>query len=339
MYRLLLHIGLPKTATSSLQNGVLMPWHAEGRVNFLGRSADDREVLHFPFADAFDAVAAGRLGAGEIEALRPEVDALLDGDRLNVLSEERFGGALGVRPGADAETMLRNLAGLFRGDDVTVLVSLRAPVDFLLALYVEQYHWRLHSVRRYRTLDRFLRALLRDGAGEAPWLVPDFGAWLRAVRRAFARVEVLLYEDLNHDRAAWLGRLGRCLEAEPAELERAFRAERHNVGVHTPAGKLSKPVTVRKRLLLGLPPRVLRAGSEVLARMPPLRRLYRAAARASWATEHRFPDAAMRERLQRLLGARDDYLTREFGLSREKLARYGYLHPRASGAGPRRPPR
>ena len=327
MYRLLLHIGLPKTATTSLQNGVLMPWHDQGRVNFLGRSANDREVLHFPFADAFEEIVAGPLGSGTVRALRPKVEALLDPDRLNVLSEERFSAALGVRPGADAETMLRNLAALFRGDDVTVLVSLRAPVDFLLAVYVEQYHWWFHSVRRYRTLDRFLRALLRDGAGEAPWLVPDFGAWLLAVRRAFERVEVLLYEDLTNDRAAWFGPLGRCLEAEPAELVQAFQAKRHNVGVRTPAGKLSKPVTVRKRLLFTLPPRVLRAGSAALARMPSLHRFYRAAARTAWATEHRFPDDAMRERLQRLLGARDDYLTREFGISREKLARYGYLHP------------
>ena len=334
MYRLLLHIGLPKTATSSLQDGVLMPWHAEGRVNFLGRCANDQEVLHFPFEPAFERIVEGRLGDEAIGALRPEVEALLDADRLNVLSEERFGGALGVRPGADAETVLRNLGALFRGDDVTVLVSLRAPVDFLLAAYVEQYHWRLHSVRRYRTLDRFLRELLRDGAGRAPWLVCDYGAWLRAVRRAFDKVEVLLYEDLTHDRAKYFARLAACLEAEPAELERAFAAVRSNEGVRTPAGKLSKPVTVRKRLRHALPPRVLRTGSAALAKLPPLRRLYRAAARTAWTTEHRFPDAATRDRLQRLLGARDDYLTREFGVSREKLARYGYLHPQAAAEGP-----
>ena len=334
MYRLLLHIGLPKTATSSLQDGVLMPWHAEGRINFLGRCADDHEVLHFPFAPAFERLVEGRLGDEAIDALRPEVEALLDADRLNVISEERFGGALGVRPGADAETMLRNLGALFRADDVTVLVSLRAPVDFLLAAYVEQYHWRLHSVRRYRTLERFLQELLRDGAGRAPWLVCDYGAWLQAVRRSFDNVEVLLYEDLTHDRAEYLARLAACLEAEPAELERAFSAVRRNEGVRTPAGKLSKPVTVRKRLLLSLPSGVLRTGSAVLARVPPLRRLYRAAATTAWATEHRFPDAAMRERLQRLLGARDDYLTREFGVCREKLARYGYLHPGAAAERP-----
>ena len=334
MYRLLLHIGLPKTATSSLQDGVLMPWHAERRINFLGRCANDREVLHFPFEPAFERLVEGRLGDEAIETLRPEVEALLDADRLNVLSEERFGGALGVRPGADAETMLRNLGALFRSDDVTVLVSLRAPVDFLLAAYVEQYHWRLHSVWRYRTLDRFLRELLRDGAGRAPWLVCDYGAWLRAVRRSFDNVEVLLYEDLTHDRPAYFERLAPCLEAEPAELERAFSAVRRNEGVRTPAGKLSKPVTVRKRLRHALPPRVLRTGSAVLARTPPLRRLYRAAARTAWTTEHRFPDAAMRQRLQRLLGLRDDYLTREFGVSREKLERYGYLHPQAAAAEP-----
>ena len=39
--RLLLHVGLPKTATTSLQQNVLMPWHDARRINFLGRHWED----------------------------------------------------------------------------------------------------------------------------------------------------------------------------------------------------------------------------------------------------------------------------------------------------------
>ena len=332
MYRLLLHIGLPKTATSSLQHGVLMPWHAEGRVNFLGRCEEDDVVLHDRFEPFFEQVSPRRLGGEAIEALRSEVEALLDPDRLNVISNERISEALGAGAGVDTEALLRNLGALFGRGDVTVLVSLRSPVDYLLAAYVEQYRWRLHADRRYRTLDRFLRELLRDGAAGAPWLACVFGALLRAVRRTFDRVEVLLYEDLTHDRAAYFKRLGPCLEAEPAELERLLSAERRNVGAHTPSGKRSNPVTAGNRLRGLASPRVMRTGRAALARLPALRRLYRAAASTAWATEHRFPDAAMRDRLQRLLGARDDYLARTFGISGEKLARYGYLHPDAASS-------
>lgn len=331
MYRLLLHIGLPKTATSSIQHGVLMPWHAEGRVNFLGRCEEDDVVLHDRFEPTFERICSRRLGGEEIEELRPSVEGLLDPDRLNVISDERISGALGAGARVDTEGLLRNLGALFRRGDVTVLISLRSPVDFLLAAYVEQYRWRLHADRRYRTLDRFLRELLRDGAAGAPWLACVFGALLRAVRLTFDRVEVLLYEDLTHDRAAYFERLAPCLEAEPAELEGLFFAERRNVGAYTRSGKLSNPVTAGNRLRGLASTRVMRTGRTVLARLPAVRRLYRAAASTAWATEHRFPNAAMRDRLQRLLGARDDYLTRAFGVSGEKLARYDYLHPQATG--------
>ena len=326
-YRLLLHVGLSKTATTTLQHNVLLPWHTDGHINFLGRCAHGG-VVYDRFNAVFDGIRERRLAAGEIAGLRPAVAALLDAERLNVISNERIGGGetLGVGAAVNAAAVLHNLAALFHRGDVTVLVCLRAPVDWLLAAYVEQYYWRLHSVSRYRTLDRFLRALLRDGAAGSPWLVCGFGAWLRAVRRCFHNVEVLLYEDLLHDRAAWFARLAACLDAEPTEVERLF-SERRNAGVYTRAGKRSKPVTVRQRLLGVLPPRAVRAGHAMLTRVPALHRLYRAAAGMGWATEHRLPDAPLRARLQRLLGEQDGYLTQAFGVSRSKLVRYGYLHP------------
>ncbi|AHF02228.1 hypothetical protein THIAE_04300 [Thiomicrospira aerophila AL3] len=40
MIKVLIHLGLPKTATTSLQHNVLQPLHDKGYINFLGKNLD-----------------------------------------------------------------------------------------------------------------------------------------------------------------------------------------------------------------------------------------------------------------------------------------------------------
>lgn len=46
-YQLLLHIGLPKTATTSFQFNVLYPLHKQGKINFLGALVSNSFDLKF----------------------------------------------------------------------------------------------------------------------------------------------------------------------------------------------------------------------------------------------------------------------------------------------------
>ena len=59
--RLLLHVGLAKTASTSLQHNVLMPWHDAQRINFLGRHWEEGR-FHYPFAEIFERIAWRRPG-------------------------------------------------------------------------------------------------------------------------------------------------------------------------------------------------------------------------------------------------------------------------------------
>ena len=331
--RLLLHVGLPKTATTSLKFNVLVPWERTGRINFLGVSS---RPCQRPFRRVWEQVRHRRLTDGKLNRLRPKVDALLDDDRLNVLSDETISGARMDR--TTAEAVLHNLRELFRDAEVTVLVSLRSPVDLVAANYAQMWRLRLRHDPNSDTMDRYLERLQRlDGPHDQPGFIYFRDAWLRALRRHFERVEVLLYEDLRHDPAAWSSRMAGCLEVEPDEFWRLFSAKPHNIGDRTPTGRRSPAFTVReavkRRLRWRLSPdrytRWLDRYRRLLGRHPSLERigLRIADLRLVEPTEHRAPDDDQRRRLQRLLGLRDDYVTREFGVSAEKLARYGYMHP------------
>ena len=334
MYRLLLHIGLPKTATSSFQCNVLMPLHEQQRINFLGRCVRDGTVFD-PFEGVLDRIKGRRLTAGEARELRSEVESGLDGARLNVLSNENISAmytGIGNEHGPyDGRIRLHNLGELFRNCDTTVLVSLRSPVDFVVSWYVERYYWRFYAGHEHATIDKFLNRLLRQGSGDGPWIAFFFDAYLRVAARSFDRIEVLLYEDLKHDSPYYFSKIATSLQSDPDEIERMFRQVRRNAGVYTPSGKLSRRLSVRhivRRRFPALMRRYHRA-RPMLQRIPLLLPLLRRVADIETAVraEHRYPDGEARKRLQECLGLRDDYLTRAHGVSEAKLARYGYLHP------------
>ena len=334
VYRTLLHVGLPKTATTSLQCNVLMALHEQRRINFLGRAVRDG-VVHDPLERLIDRVKAGRLSADELQSLRSDLRARLDPRRLNVVSNERIvevHAGVGCEPtGEDGRTRLRNLGALFEDCDATLLITLRSPVDFAFSWYVEQYYWRFHRRDDRVGIGDFFAELLRQEPERGPWTVFFYDAWIRAAARIFGRVEVLLYEDLEHDRRSWFRAVARLLPARPEEIESLFLQTKRNTGRYTASGKLSKRLNVR-RLLAERLPSLLAWGALVrprLARAPFalsfLRRVLdlETPARAKFA----YPDTKTRLRLQARLGLKDDYLSREHGVSEAKLARYGYLAP------------
>ena len=334
--RLLIHVGLPKTATSSLQHNVLMPWHQSGRINFLSRytefPARFARIRH-DMLEPFDAALGARpLAAAQADAMRPAIEALLMPDRLNVISNERMAGMETVGDGADycAHAWLDNLRAVFRAADATVLVSLKSPTDFVLSAYAEAFYWRHGGVRRYGTFAKFLRRLLEADQDDPAWIVFFYAAYLHAVQRRFPKIRVLLYEDLLHDSAAYYAKMAPCLEADPAELETLFSVQRRNAGMRTATGKLSRPLTIRHyaRKYLGVESRSRSGNARLLQFAAPLIPLYRKF--AGWKlphhAHHRYPTDALRQRVQQHLGLdADSGIWRACGVSVEKLEKYGYL--------------
>ena len=336
MYKLLVHVGLPKTATSSLQRNVLMPLHEQGRINFLGRYAHGPRLfdkVFDPFADVLDRIRARRLPPDELRRLRLAMEGRLEHDRLNVISNENISRVRVVAedPPMDALVTLHNLAGLFRDDNVTLLVSLRNPADYVLAWYVEEYYWRFYQRREYASMDWFFKELLRRGPDDGSWIAFFYEAYLRAVARYFDRINVLLYEDLEHDRPTYFSTIAAGLSFDPEEIERLFLRVRQNRSIYTPSGKRSRELCVRHVVGQRFP-RLYRWYADfrpVLRRIPLLFPLCQRLGDIETAVtvEYSYPDEETRQRLQERLGLRDDYLTRVHGVSEEKLARYGYLHP------------
>lgn len=227
--RVLLHLGLPKTATSSLQRNVLSVLDDDGRINFLGKLLEQDyktgEVIISNYrGKCIRDVAEGKVGISEGRVLLEEI---LDNEKLNVFSDE---GIMVAYPGRDnlpLSDKFDNLKALFAGYDVQVVVTIREPVDYLYSLYVQLYPDFCSKVAKVNTVEKYVDLLL---AGNDRILFESFfySHWLPEIESLFS-VSVLEYENLKDPSSfvysQWAGLLG----MKRSEFVNLFNKEAVNV--------------------------------------------------------------------------------------------------------------
>lgn len=179
---LIVHIGLGKTGTTTLQNHVF-PQLAEA--GYLAFNPDDTQATLNRLAARSD--YNGAVGGFDFTA-RPE--------GIILLSDERF---IGWNPAFWTERCTQ-IEGLF-GSSATILLSLRDPESYLRSMYQQQIHQGNvsrpqefflpeHMFRQYESITRVrLNEICNVDA-------LDYVALVEELRVRFARVIVLPFPDL-----------------------------------------------------------------------------------------------------------------------------------------------
>lgn len=162
--KILLHLGLPKTATSSLQHNVLQRLHVEGEINFLGKCLNydlaTKKIDIVNYAGKFIRDAAE--GNISIKEARNSLLSVLEEDKLNVFSDEGLMVAYPGKKNLPLSEKINNLADIFSGYDVQVVVALRNPVEYLYSLYVELYPDFFSNVRSLNSIEKFGNELISN---------------------------------------------------------------------------------------------------------------------------------------------------------------------------------
>ncbi|MEQ9544768.1 MAG: sulfotransferase domain-containing protein [Marinobacter sp.] len=194
--KVLLHLGLPKTATSSLQHNVLQKLHENKKINFLGKCLDydyktaKLEVFNYSGKFIRDA-AEEKL---PIEEARKQLTTVLDSDVLNVFSDE---GLMVAYPGNEnlpLKKKFENLNAIFQDYDVQVVVTLRDPVDYLYSLYVQLYPDFCSRVQELNSVQKYVERLLSDPS-DVLFESFFYSQWLPELQNRFD-VAVFQYQDL-----------------------------------------------------------------------------------------------------------------------------------------------
>lgn len=210
--KIVLHLGLPKTATSSLQHNVFQKLHEEKRINFLGKCLNydlqttKLDVINYKGRFIRDG-AEGRIS---INKAREKLASILVVDSINLFSDE---GLMVAYPGRDNLTLskkLKNLSDIFIGYDVSVVVTLRNPVDYLYSLYVELYPDFCIKFRELNSIQKYSEKLVKE-PHDILFESFFYGNWLDILDNLFS-VSILSYENLSktdkRTNSTWANLLG-----------------------------------------------------------------------------------------------------------------------------------
>jgi hypothetical protein len=129
--KIFVHIGLPKTATTTLQTD-FFPVIAIGDITYLG-VYQPRETRHVQlYTDIYDAIKNGQM----VTAVRNEIIRRLQAGETLIISEEMI---VVAQDAATFQKKLGNLSALLNGLDYQIILTVREPVSALFSFYVERY--------------------------------------------------------------------------------------------------------------------------------------------------------------------------------------------------------
>jgi hypothetical protein len=206
--KIFVHIGLPKTATTTLQ-AEFFPSIANKEIVFLGVYQPRSETQDQLFVDIYEAINSGHSLDKVNELIRVK---LLSGMSL-IISEEMI---TVTQDSVTFNTKLEHLSRLLNGLDYQIILTVREPVTALFSYYVERYdEFRLRHMG-------FMDAALND---ESMYIF-HYKKLVNSILTNFdkRRVHVYRFEDIINGRLQQL-----CELIDPGKRREAeFRFTNHN---------------------------------------------------------------------------------------------------------------
>ena len=300
MNKVAVHVGLPKTATTTLQQRVFA---AHPGILYLGPRAEhpefDQVMSALCSADSLNYDAAGSL---EI------VDRLLsspqEGEKPFVVSYEAV-----TAQGRDRLIKAERLKTLF--PDARIVITVRRPEDMLVSMY---FQW-LKGVggKRFEapSLEAWLEQDWRD-TSKGNFLRLQYQKILELYRALFGRANVLLlfFEDLIDDRAKFARQLSEFIGVDSEATEHLLSQERSNL-------RMNSLRYSEVRLYSSLP--LLRPLESLKRFLPDSVRTFVRNRMGSQVTQKLSPE--WRQRIRDYAKTENQALEREFG----EIAKYDYF--------------
>jgi hypothetical protein len=200
MKKLILHVGYPKTATTSLQASLFFKLDSE--INYLGITKASVSEYHNLARSTLRPylTSEGKDGVEDLSALL--ADRLVHG--TNVLSEESF---LNSRsnPGHIFDPVtIKNLLMQFC-DSIEIVIVLRNQVDLIYSLYA--YGGVLDEYGGTRSANKYITTCLESEESRSFFCFSDV---IKKYKSVFNKtnVHVLLFEDFLSDKGLYLNKWG-----------------------------------------------------------------------------------------------------------------------------------
>lgn len=223
--RVVVHVGYPKAASTTLQNAVFLELHRLGLINYVARAWESGYFgalsSHAEYKQWLHRVIGAAMSGGTLPPL--PLAAPLDRKRINLFSE---GLLINNERHQSRFVMPPVVKQLFAGhaDDVQILIVARRQSSLLMSYFVHNY-----KKLRCRTFGDFLNLGMSSG-WSGRFKIFDLHLVSTAFAEQFGRdnVHVMLFEDMVEDPTAFAAGLARLLQVDPAAVLTGLRGKHLN---------------------------------------------------------------------------------------------------------------
>jgi len=217
--KLLIHIGYPKTATTTLQDGLFVTLHNKGLINYLGRSrASDSDYFEQAGVFSRSLFKDHKLGTNDLHLLP---------DRVNILSEETltfptfYKEKQWNRNLVDSVDFPAAMQGKLRDkvDDVEILVTIRNQQELIYSLFITKYRMFLND-EEGNLSHRFLFNV--DGTFKKElFTIYDYSKVLKKYTEIFGmdKTHILLFEDFKANKNFFVQQLSEIIDIDSNIIE------------------------------------------------------------------------------------------------------------------------
>jgi hypothetical protein len=227
MKRLIIHIGYPKAASTTLQNGMFLNLHKKNAINFLGCArergyygsyADLKEYKAWLNA-AIDPSIASEYGIVQAKERFPSFSE----DKVNVYSE----GLFMTNEGHETDIIMpRILSNLFsnKSDSINILIVIRCQIKLLMSYYVQNYS----KLKKSTFMEFFLDCDEKGWTGRSK--IFDFYNIATKYAEIFGkkRVHLVLFEDMIKDLTSFSDDIAKVMDVDCDKVFEALNGQYFN---------------------------------------------------------------------------------------------------------------
>ena len=221
MARILLHLGTPKTATTSLQVLFFNYLHKQGRINYIGKRSDfasikteskQEQLYHHIYRKVIYPLRFGDNFDKNLVENKQRINSIIDEHKINVISDENiffaFDNDIYGTQVFNLE-LTQRLQTLFAGHFVEALCVFRKQADYLYSWYVHHYPDKWHYIKNHGTIKKYYNDIkLRFDKRRSMLCYADI---MQQYSKVFHRAHCLFFEELLQDKFSYYQKIGKLL--------------------------------------------------------------------------------------------------------------------------------
>lgn len=234
MKRLLVHVGYPKAASTTLQNALFLGLHERGSIHFLGRAfesdfcgfATDKQE----FKKWLSTVSPNERKPHRYDALDPDrlpdLFSQMSDRKVNLLSEGAF--ILNDRTG-ESFVVPQRIDDYFHGnvDSLEVMLVIRSQTTLIMSNYVQRYR-NIEEKKFKKYLEVHMNGEKKDSGDFKIYNIYNVA---KSYVEVFGRenLHILFFEDMIKDSAFFVNEVGKVLDVDPFDVDHCLSKGSFNV--------------------------------------------------------------------------------------------------------------